>query len=103
MTETTQLRWYVEQGARYGHLLAIQQASDSNNRIRWTFLCACGNTVFLKPILVILGDANDCGCGYALRSTTTARISLEEAVAIARRDGIAAAVSTIITVQRFVA
>lgn len=102
MTRTTQSQWYVEQGARYGHLVAVQQASDNTTRVRWKFRCACGNCVVLKPIFVIVGDAKDCGCGYALRPTSSARLSLEEAVNIARRDGIAAAVSAIIAVQRTV-
>jgi hypothetical protein len=102
MARTTQSRWYVEQGARYGHLVAVQQASDNANRVRWNFRCACGNSVVIKPIFVIVGDAKDCGCGYALRPASSARLSLEEAVSLARRDGIAAAVSAIIAVQRMV-
>lgn len=52
----------MEQGQRYGRLVAIEFADNINHKTRWLFQCDCGNKRIARIGHVRTGATQSCGC-----------------------------------------
>jgi len=55
-------RWRINEGDRFGKLIAISRVINENKRTAWVCLCECGRHVAVEVRNLLSGHSVSCGC-----------------------------------------